>query len=504
MTSRTQKPKMPTDPKQIEKLQGLLFKLIENGALDDNYEEENVVELSDRDKEKKLLRGYDTHLDFEKREDFTIVKLNKYFEEDMEALDPEEYIEHFNITKSFKYFNHFHYSNFNDGKIYKIIGNEITPMVGLKETFNYLSYESKKIKFKFSGLYNKSKFKKLISGFEFNPLNKIKNDNYNLFLGFKYDSEDRSYNIEDIKPFLDHLKFVCNDEEIVYNYFISWISHILQFPARKTDCAIVLFSYYEGIGKNIISDTLRKIFDGYVAQITSTATLADKFNSNMMGKLFVIGDEVSGKSQNIANEMKDIITRKMENIEFKNKDVFNINDYKNYYFTTNNENTFKVSTSDRRFMFIECPEKIKSPSYFINLYKHINDDNFMRQLSNYFMTYDITEFQSNLPPMTKYKENLIEASYPGYVKFITEEYDNYINVEYSISDLYTHCVNYCNRNHIGKSDFTKASFSHRFKKIFEEFQYTKGKNQNSFYLFPSEKKDEIMDIVKKNLKIERC
>jgi hypothetical protein len=41
-------------------------------------------------------------------------------------------------------------------------------------------------------------------------------------------------------------------------------------------------------------------------------------------------------------------------MEKKGKDAFEIEDYTNWLFTTNNKDAFKVEQRDRRLYFIEC------------------------------------------------------------------------------------------------------------------------------------------------------
>ena len=69
--------------------------------------------------------------------------------------------------------------------------------------------------------------------------------------------------------FVDHIKYICNYQDNVTEYIINWLAHIIQNPTRKTETAIVFYSYLEGIGKNAFTDIVTKLFDSYVGKGTN-------------------------------------------------------------------------------------------------------------------------------------------------------------------------------------------------------------------------------------------
>jgi len=292
--------------------------------LDDNL-------LSDEEYEKVLLDGYETNIHIDKNEDFHIQTLEEYFQEDIKELEFDKHKEFFHLTKAFKYFNGYHFSHYQSNKLYKIFNNKIQGYGDIMG-FAYLkNIDGKKVNL-FPTLYDNCIQKNKYSAFIFEPELKKRSDAYNLFRGFKYDNEKIQFDQSKIQTYLNHIKFICNGDEEVYNYFISWMAHVIQKPGTKTDVAIVIYSLVEGIGKNIIWDGFAKLLEGYAAKFRDTNALTDKFNSDMMGKIFVIGDEIKARAQEVADELKDIITRKEENVEFKGKDKFIVKDFKNYAF----------------------------------------------------------------------------------------------------------------------------------------------------------------------------
>ena len=220
--------------------------------------------------------------------------------------------------------------------------------------------------------------------------NKLRNDIFNLFNGFVYEDENKQYNLSDIQPILDHIKYICNEEEKVYNYVLDWVSHIIQKPNRKTETSLVIYSHKHGVGKNVFTEILQKIFNGYVLSDVKLDNLVGKFNSVLKAKLLIIADEVSPSAKELNDTLKNMITRKEINIEYKGKESIKMKDTANYIFTTNNELAFKVSEEDRRYCLIECPTVKKDADYFDILYKLIDDDSIIKQLFNFFLVRDIT------------------------------------------------------------------------------------------------------------------
>jgi hypothetical protein len=402
------------------------------------------------------------------------------------------------LTKSFKFFNNYHCFFYENATVYKIFNTEINGYKKFNETFNDLVARDSddKFVFNFTKLYDECQYKIKYSKFTFEPNKKEKDDEFNLFTGFIYDDDNNDYNQEIVNIYLNHLKYICNNDEKAYNYFENWLAHIIQNPEQKTLTALVLYSIVEGVGKNLIFDIYAELLKGYTTTFRDTDSLTDRFNGDMMGKLFVLGDEINARAQEVANELKNIITREKENIELKGKDKYQLSDYKNYAFTTNNENVFKVSNNDRRFVFIECPEEKKDNEYYNKLVEFKKSPSCLKQLFNYFKNKDLNDFNPRNIPITDYKKRLIWANLEAYIKFVYEQFDNIEGVKFNTNTLYKMSIDYAKNNKM-KSIYTEDLFSKEFKKVFGDFQ--KRTNQGVFYFFNNFSKEEIKEHIMKKL-----
>jgi hypothetical protein len=318
--------------------------------------------------------------------------------------------------------------------------------------------------------------------FEPNP-DKYNDNNYNLFKGF--DNYNKTENIiSEDAYFFKLLKHICNEEEDIYEYILSWIAHIIKTPYKKTNVGIILYSLIGGIGKNAFIDCLVKLFDRYTGKLESIEDITNKFNVNLTNKLFIYGDEICAKATKLNDKLKNIITRPQQNLERKNIDPILINDYSNYIFTTNNQNAFKVESNDRRLFIVECSECILPSEFFKNYYNEINDEIKINELYNFFKNYNNKKWNIGVDrvPMTKLKKELEYENKPAYIQFLYKDIKNLCNRKWSATDFINQSKLYAKNNYLS-SNYTSTEFGKAMKKM--NINKIRG-NSNNYYVIPIE------------------
>lgn len=460
--------------------------------------DENVMTKEEFDM--ALLNGVDTRINVDTTTPFDIRILDKYFELDKKEFGVDIFIKMFHLSRSFKYFNEYHAFLYKSSHYYSICGTKPEQYSKFENSLNHLKLVDIKNDYntKFTTLYDESKHKRMFSDMCFNPnLNENNGDKLNLFKGFKYDTGDYKYDITKIQHFLDHIKFLCKDDEKVSNYVINWISQIIQTPHKKTKTALVFYSLTNGIGKNIFTDILEDLFEGYNTRIKNTEGLVAKFNSNTVGKLFVVADEINARASDICNELKDIITRESEIIEFKGKDKFELKDFKNYVLTSNNENVLRVENTDRRLEMIECPEEKKEKKWYDDLGEFRKDKIALTHLFNYFKTNDISKFRSTDLVMTEYKKHIIMNNLPAYFRMIKDEYDDISGVNITIEEFYKKSIEFARRTRQPHT-YTDRLCSQQLKKVLSDYNKL-NKDRKSSYYFPKDCRQEVLDLIEKTM-----
>ena len=290
---------------------------------------------------------------------------------------------------------------------------------------------------------NKRQYDKIV----FDPTTTEDKINYNCWTGYKHEIKPSTLNEND-SLFLKLLKRICNNDIINYEYVKQWIAHIIQKPYLKTGIAIVLYSNTKGIGKNCIIDGLIKLLEGYTAKIESIEDITKNFNSHLINKLLIQGDEICAKAKNVADKLKEVITRTKQNLEKKRIDAIEVSDFTNWIFTTNNFDAFYIEKDDRRMNMIHCIEEKFKDS--VEYYKEINDDNKMNELFNYLLTYKLTyKFgEGELPPTTKYKTQLQYNSKEGYIQMLYKQPETFISNSFTPLEFLNITNDYCKTHYL--------------------------------------------------------
>lgn len=320
----------------------------------------------------------------------------------------------------------------------------------------------------------KEKYKKMV----FDPLIKEDDKNYNLFKGFQYDNVE--IDIEGLKDedfaFFKLLKFL-SPTDTEYNFTKSWFSHILKTPEKKTNCAIVLYSKLEGVGKNMLIETFIKLIDSYYGLIKQIEDIKKDFNMDLCNKFLIYGDEITANAKLLVDRIKDSITASKIKMEKKGFDAITMKDYSNWIFTTNNENCFKISTEDRRFFMFHCKEEKQKPEFYNDIVNEMNDPVMMAKLFKYLKSYDDNnEFKigSGIIPKTEYKTELIMADKPAYIQMFYKKADLFVKGdfktgEFKSSDLFKESQIYAKNNYLS-SNYSITTFGLYMSKIFKDYK----------------------------------
>ena len=259
---------------------------------------------------------------------------------------------------------------------------------------------------------------------------------YNIWKGFDVEKNNSCQDEDiDISTILYHFEVVANFDDKLYNYLLNYFAHLFQKPEIKTNVCL-LIQGKQGTGKNTLVETLLKKLMGkrYVFDTADVEKVVGKFNSSIAGKLMIVLNEVSGRDTNtVVDKIKDIITRTDVSIEHKGCDSFEVVDYCNYTFTTNNLKPIPITSDDRRFQVIECSDKHKGDYvYFNKLYATINNDNVMYAFYKFLMKRDISKFNTETHRViTEAALDLHELNKDPVELFLdylhTDEFDKYEN-----------------------------------------------------------------------------
>lgn len=201
----------------------------------------------------------------------------------------------------------------------------------------------------------------------------------------------------DVKPWAELLDYLFEGDPVARRWFEAWCAYPLQHPGAKLYSAVVLFSLRHGVGKSLVGFTLGRLYGDAFAPL-SQEDLASPFNPWAAGKLFALGDEVTGSDKRRdADRFKSLITRELVTVNAKFQPQYTIRDCLNYLFTTNHPDAFVLERDDRRFFIHEAGGEPKDRAFYDRYDAWLNGTG-PAALFAHLLRVDLREFHPKAPP----------------------------------------------------------------------------------------------------------
>jgi phage/plasmid-associated DNA primase len=206
---------------------------------------------------------------------------------------------------------------------------------------------------------------------------------------------------------------LCNNDETVAKYFELWIAQMIQFPAIKSNCPILISK--EGAGKGTLLQVLLKLLgvNKYYETTEPERDVWGSFNGLMCDAFLVNLNELSKKStKDCMGKIKGLITDGAMTINPKGITPYKITSYHHFIITTNSEDPMPTKKDDRRFWIVRSSDElIGNKEYFDDIQKIIQDDNAIASIFQYFKTLEGADNFKNVErPLTEYQQNIQDAN----------------------------------------------------------------------------------------------
>lgn len=259
------------------------------------------------------------------------------------------------------------------------------------------------------------------------PPLKVPSGTYNMWSGFAVQRyappADRPVNTdsEAVRAYLELFDMLCLHNPATLNYLLNWMAHMFQQPARKIGKCIVIKGE-EGVGKNRATDLMSMMLgkDMFMQTADPATKLYGRFNLSRAGKFLIVVNEASGGDNFPAiNSIKDMVTCDTFECEGKGSNVVTMACYARFIYTTNNDNCMKVESGSRRFVVIEASSERKGHTdYWNRLSSFIDDEHGRYEFYKLLMSRDVSNWDHNEIPVTKYQKEMIVMNLPFEYKFI--------------------------------------------------------------------------------------
>ncbi len=206
---------------------------------------------------------------------------------------------------------------------------------------------------------------------------------------------------------LDHLFTGAEPEARVW--FERWLAYPLQFPGTKLYSAAVFHGIFHGTGKSLIGYMMGRIYGKNFVEINKEMLQAGD-NDWEEAKQFVLGDEVTGSSKRDVNDaLKKLITQERMRINIKYVPRFEIDDYINYFFTSNHPDAFFMEDNERRYFIHEVKVKPKDDEFYLKFDKWMRSEEGPPALFWHLLNLKLGDFNPRSPALkTKAMARMIQ------------------------------------------------------------------------------------------------
>jgi len=258
---------------------------------------------------------------------------------------------------------------------------------------------------------------------------------FSFFQGYAFKPSD-NVNMEIIKPYLDHIKYVCctkedadgekiegEFDEEMYNYLINLISLYFQVPNIVTGVIPVLIGTTQGGGKNTITDVICALMGQFAnSNLSDINNITGNFNSALFYKKLIIINELNenkGDSRAAWDKLKTYATESKVSINEKFKNLKICENVSNFWMLSNHIPLLLEQSNRRNIIFKTNDGKAGNREYFDHLYSTFTEE-FYQNLLAFFLTRDLSKFDHRSIPHTYFEEAIKYTS--QYEYFIQEYY----------------------------------------------------------------------------------
>lgn len=206
---------------------------------------------------------------------------------------------------------------------------------------------------------------------------------------------------------LEHVWNLCQENDAIYQWVMSWLAYPFQNPGTKLRTAIVLHSRTEGTGKSKLGDIMRRLYGRYATSVGQSELQRD-FNDWLSAKLFVIGEEVVSRQDraHLQGYLQSLIDRPTVQINTKNMPIREEENHANFLFFSNQQVPVLLNPRDRRYTVIRA-ERVHPPEYFAAIDAEL-DNGGAEAFYEHLLQFDVGDFTAFTRPIeTKDRVHLI-------------------------------------------------------------------------------------------------
>ena len=160
---------------------------------------------------------------------------------------------------------------------------------------------------------------------------------------------------------------ICQGDEALYKWLLTWLADVIQNPHRKSGVAVTLKSKERGTGKSFVGHVMRKLIGKiHSCSISQQSQLTGNFNRHLEQALFVqVEEAIWAGNRQAENVLNDLITSDTIYIERKGVEAVPVYSVMRLLITSNNDWVIPAGANERRHAVFEVgDEHAKDRPYF--------------------------------------------------------------------------------------------------------------------------------------------
>ena len=212
------------------------------------------------------------------------------------------------------------------------------------------------------------------------------------------------------QPFINHVEWLFGDQS---NLLLDWVAHAVQRPGELPSIAFLHIAPRTGMGRNLISSVLGRIFVGYAAlSFPLGLTLRTGYNGLLAGKLLAVVDEIDegdgARKYQMQQDLKQLVTEETRTINPKYARQHVEWNACRWLIFSNSEAAIPLEDADRRFVVVRCDDDPRPEVYYWELYRMRDDLAFIASVTAFLANRDIAHFKPGMrAPLTAAKAGLL-------------------------------------------------------------------------------------------------
>ena len=220
---------------------------------------------------------------------------------------------------------------------------------------------------------------------------------YNLWRGFAVEPRPGTKH----RRFLEHVREdLCNGDEALYTYVLSWMARTVQVPNVPGEVALVLRGK-KGTGKGNFAKTFGALFGRHFWQVSDARHIVGNFNAHLRDCVVLFGDEAfwAGDKKH-ESVLKALITEDTFVIERKGFDAEAAPNYVHLIMASNEQWVVPASYDERRFLVLDVAATHMQDKTYFGLIDADMKSGGLSNLLHELQTLDISAFDHRTVPQT--------------------------------------------------------------------------------------------------------